>query len=352
MSRPRERLDKHEQAKQITKLEKQEREGWRRERLQVIRLGVEGELTYEQIACVTGRCMDTVRRWFNAFRTGGVEQLLRRDTGKTPDPRNRLTAKAAEELQAGLASGRWRTGPQVRQWLADEHDIQIAEGSVYRYLGKFAARLKVPRKAHVKKDPAKVEAFKATLADKLAALDIPAGRPVRLWVMDEARFGLHTEHRRVWSLRGVRVVVPHQQKYEWQYVIGALEVGKAGSEFAYVPTVNTQITAEFFKQIASHDAGAVHVVIYDGAGFHPDDHSPVVPQNVRIIKLPAYSPELNPIEGLWDQLRDAIANKVFATIEALEDSLTAFLRPFWNDARRIFSLVSHPWLKHQANATC
>ena len=141
-------------------------------------------MTYEQIASVSGRCLDTIRRWFNAFRAGGVEQLLRRDTGKTPDARNGLTAQAAQGLQAGLACGRWRTGPQVRRWLADEHDIQIAEGSVCRYLGKFAARLKVPRKAHIKKDPVKVEAFKRTPADKLTALDIPAGRPVRLWVMD------------------------------------------------------------------------------------------------------------------------------------------------------------------------
>ena len=262
-----------------------------------------------------------------------MQRLLERERGKAPDARNRLTAQAAQEMKAGLEAGRWRTGPQVRQWLQREHSIQIAEGTVYKYLGKFAARLKVPRKSHVKKDPLKVEAFKATLADKLVALNIPAGKPVRLWVMDEARFGLHTEHRRVWSLRGVRVVVPHQQKYEWQYVIGALEVGKAGSEFAYVPTMNTQITAEFFKQIARHDPGSVHVVIYDGAGFYPDDQSPLLPVNLRIIKLPPYSPELNPVEGPWDQLRDAIANKVFATIDALDCQWNTF---YPRDRREVF----------------
>ena len=131
----------------------------------------------------------------------------------------------------------------------------------------------------------------------------------------------------------MRVVVPHQQKYEWQYVIGALEVGKAGSEFAYVPTMNTQITAEFFKQIARHDPGSVHVVIYDGAGFYPDDQSPLLPVNLRIIKLPPYSPELNPVEGPWDQLRDAIANKVFATIDALDCQWNTF---YPRDRREVF----------------
>lgn len=76
-----------------------------------------------------------------------------------------------------------------------------------------------------------------------------------------------------------------------------------------------------------------------------------MPENVRIIKLPPYSPELNPVEGLWDQMRDAIANQVYASIEELEEALTGFLRPFWKDARRIFSLVMHPWLRDQANAS-
>jgi hypothetical protein len=118
---------------------------------------------------------------------------------------------------------------------------------------------------------------------------------VRLKVIDETRFGLISEHRRAGLLLGGRVVMPHQQKYEWQYVMGALEAGEADSEFAYESPVNTQI--------ARHDPRAVHRVTYDGVGFHPEEHFPVVPENVRIIEvLPSYSPELNPIEGLWDQM--------------------------------------------------
>jgi transposase len=72
--------------------------------------------------------MDTVRRWVNAFRAGRVEQLMRSETGKTPDKRNQFSAKAAEELKQGLATRRWCTGLQVRQWLSEEHHIQIAGG--------------------------------------------------------------------------------------------------------------------------------------------------------------------------------------------------------------------------------
>ena len=99
------------------------------------------------------------------------------------------------------------------------------------------------RRSHLKKDPAAAAAFReGGLEEKLAALEIPAGRVVRVWVSDEARFGLHTVHRRRWGLRGVRVLVPHQQKYEWDYTDGAVEVTRAGSVFCFQGTVNHTIS--------------------------------------------------------------------------------------------------------------
>jgi hypothetical protein len=68
--------------------------------------------------------------------------------------------------------------------------------------------LKVPRPCHQKHDPGAAEAFKATLAQKLSDLKLPAGQPVRLWVADEMRYGLQPVTRRVWALRGQRAVAP------------------------------------------------------------------------------------------------------------------------------------------------
>jgi len=70
---------------------------------------------------------------------------------------------------------------------------------------------------------------------------------------------------------------------------------------------------------------AIHVVIWDGAGFHQCDGQANLPTNVRLLKLPAYSPELNPIERLWDVVKDAICNQVFATISDLQVALTGVL---------------------------
>lgn len=67
----------------------------------------------------------------------------------------------------------------------------------------------------------------------------------------------------------------------------------------------------FLEQIAARDPRSIHVVIYDGAGFYRRDGAADVPDNVRTVVLPAYSPELNPVEKLWVVVRGGICNQVF-----------------------------------------
>ena len=71
---------------------------------------------------------------------------------------------------------------------------------------------------------------------------------------------------------------------------------------------------------------------------------------MRLLPLPPYSPELNPIEGLWDQLKDYLCNKVFASLRAVEAAITEFLRPFWENPERVRDLIGQGWLLAQAKA--
>jgi len=74
-----------------------------------------------------------------------------------------------------------------------------------------------------------------------------------------------------------------------------------------------------------------------------------LPDNVRIVVLRAYSPELNPVEKLWDVVRDGICNQIFGTIEALQRAQTAVLQKYWEDARNGYSLIGGVWIVSQAN---
>ena len=351
MPRPRQPIDVHHQAEQVLERERTESSPWKRQRLQAIRLAMEGRETYPRIAAIVRTSSASLCQWLGWFRHGGLEELLGHANGAKGGKLPRFDPPQWERFRAELAKGTWRTARDVQRWLKDELGLVIARKEVCRHLGKLGARLKVGRRSHVKKDPVATEAFKTGgLEAKLAALALPPRTPVRVWVLDEARFGLHTEHRRRWGLRGVRVIVPHQQKYEWDYTYGAVEVTRAGSVFCFQSTVHQEASGKFIDQIVAHDPAAIHVLIQDGAGFHLPENDPRLPANVRIITLPAYSPELNPVEKLWDHLKDEICNRVFANVEDLREALTGWLQEFWSDGARALSLIGRGWLLASVNA--
>lgn len=320
-----------------------------KERLQVVLWATSGQHTLDELAGLAGRARSTIQIWLDDFMEGGPTKLLERET--PPGSTSPVAApKVQEQLQAGLQAGRWRTAGQVAAWLKETHGIQRAAKSLYYWLGKAGGALRVPRPCHVKQDPAATAAFRAELETNLEKLNLPKDRAVKIWVADESRFGLHTQSRRCWALRGQRVVLAREQRYEWEYVYGAVEVVEGLAQFQFLPSVSLALSRGFLQQIADSDDQAEHVVIWDQAGFHPRPGDAQLPARIHLLPLPPYSPELNPVEGLWDQTQDVTCNRHFADLDQLEEALTQALRPFWETPARVLSLVHH-WLHEQANAT-
>ncbi len=322
--------------------------GWRRERLLTVKLGLEGELSLEGIASSVGRSRSVVQIWLDAYRNGGIAALLKKGNGN--GPASKLSGSLLEEFKAGLTAGLWRTAAQARAWLA-EKGLEVALPTVYHYLGKCQARLKVPRPCHVKQDKEALEAFKTVgLEEKFRALELPAGRPVRLWVADEGRLGLQPMTRRMWGMPGVRLVAPVNPRYERTWAYGALQVGGGGCEFLYAGELNQAGSKVFLEQISRRDPFAMHVVVWDGAGAHPNDGSPLIPDNVRVIELPPYCPEPNPVEKLWDVVKDGVCTLCPKSLDDLDAAVTGVLKGFWEDGRRVLELVGGGWLRSAANA--
>jgi transposase len=321
----------------------------RRQRLQAVLLATTGRHGYRDIAQIVGCATSTFALWLKGFLEGGVEGLVRRESppglsSPIGEPR------VQEQLKEGLKAGRWRTAEQVAAWLEEAHGIKRAAKSMYRWLGKAGGALRVPRPCHVQQDPSATAAFREELEERLEKLALPKDKPVKVWVADESRFGLHTQSRRCWALRGQRVVIPQQQCYQWEYVYGALEVVEGGAQFRFMPSVSLDFSCGFLEQIAASDPHAEHVVIWDQAGFHPRPKAAALPARIHLLPLPAYSPELNPVEGLWDQVQDCTCNRRHADLDELETTLTQALRPFWETPTKVLSLIHH-WLHAQANIT-
>lgn len=320
-------------------------------RLQAVKLAYTGQHSLDEIADLVGCGRRSVARWIQAFRENGAAGLRPKPKGGARPGSVLIDEKAAAELLADLHTGKWKRARDIRTWLAKERKIKVSLSGVYGWLRRKGAKPKVPRKSHAKQDPVKAAEFKATLAEKLTALGLPAGAKVRLWVADEHRYGLISILRRVWSLRGYKPTAPYQTKYQWGYLYSALEVGGAGqAEALLLPTVSLECSQLFLEQIAASDPQAEHIVIWDQAGFHQKTGATMVPR-VRILSLPPYCPELNPAEKIGILFKGAIANTVFPTLRALEQVICAELKPVWTEPPRVRQLIGDGWLLAQANAT-
>ena len=128
-------------------------------------------------------------------------------------------------------------------------------------------------------------------------------RHVEIFFQDECRFGQQGTLTRVWARRGSRPTAVRQTEYGYLWVIGAVCPHTGQAEAILSPVLNTSIINQFLDQFSRSLAPDVQaLLIWDGAGFHRG-HDLVVPDNVTLLTLPPYSPELNPIENLWHHLR-------------------------------------------------
>jgi transposase len=345
-------LKRPELADEIALRYRKAKTGWEKTRLLCVKLASEGQHHADEIADLCGCSVKRVFDWLRMTREGGLEALLKRGKPGPQAGEMRLLAEqpqVTEQIKQGLSEGRWKSAPQLSRWLKAEHDMEVKENTAWTWLKKFGGVLRVPRPRHPGRDDEAMAEFKVTLLERLQALELPEGSKVKVWVMDEARFGLHTEVRRVWIDKGKCPVIERQTKYEWDYLYGSLEVSEGHAHFLHLPTVNLDCDAMYLEDLAQSDTQAVHVVIRDQAGFHLRDLDPRLPERVRIISLPPYCPELNPCEQVWDVLKDETANVVHQTIEALRDALLPGLKRYWDDATRVISLIGRPWLQSQVN---
>ena len=160
-----------------------------------------------------------------------------------------------------------------------------------------------------------------------------------MYFQDEARFGQQGTLARGWAPRGKRFTAVRQTKYDWLYVLGAAcsETGHAVGMLS--PYINVAIINLFLKPFADEIPKGVHaVMVWDQAGFHTGNDLKV-PENITIIPLPPYSPELNPIENLWHYLRSHYwSNRRFEDYDDLCDAAVAGWQDTCLDAATIQSV--------------
>ena len=146
---------------------------WARQRLRVVRLIAQHELTAAQIMRVCDVSRQTVFTYRDKVVAEGVAGLLRRDWkgARVPAVRGAVAAEFIRRLEAG----QFRQARDAQAWIKKRTRQSLSESGVRKVLRRLGGKLKVPRKSHAKKDPAKAAAFKVELPAKLEELAGPGG---------------------------------------------------------------------------------------------------------------------------------------------------------------------------------
>lgn len=181
------------------------------------------------------------------------------------------------------------------------------------------------------------------LAALLKSADLRA-RSVRLMFQDEARFGRMVRIRRCWSPAPLRPVVDNGYERQFVYVYGAVSPIEGELDWMIASEMNATRMSQFLKKVSRAHPTDFIVMVVDGASSHKSRELEI-PENVRLHPLPAYAPELNPQEHVWDELREkAFPNRVFESLDGVVAQLKSGLPRLAENTEALRSLTAWPWI--------
>ena len=180
------------------------------------------------------------------------------------------------------------------------------------------------------------------LAEEVAAFAVT--RPLRLMFQDEARFGRISDVRHCWDKKPHRPMVRAMVTQQYTYAYGAVSPVDGRFDSLILPQVNSECMQLFLDEIAARYPNENVVMVIDGAGWHKSQEIKLA-ENLRTIFLPPYSPELNPQEHVWDELREKFFhNRAFDSLDALETHLKGALRHLELSPDRMRGIAGWDWI--------
>ena len=180
---------------------------------------------------------------------------------------------------------------------------------------------------------------------KQAVPAVAADKPIEIWFQDEARVGQKGTLEYVWAPVGSRPAAVRDNRHDSAYLFGAVCPARAVGAAIIMPAANSEAMNEHLAETGTQvSAGAHAVLVCDSAGWHQPGGRLCVPDNITLLPLPPYSPELNPMENIWDYLR---GNKLSMRVWDSYQAIVAACRDAWHflvgDPDRIRSIAHRHW---------
>ena len=159
---------------------------------------------------------------------------------------------------------------------------------------------------------------------------------------DEMRVGLRGMVRRVWGVRGRKVVQRLQLVYEWKYLFLVVDFVRGRLEWAWLDSMRSLTLARALMGLRRHTQ--VRALVWDGARSHRSELVRNV-LGVKTVVQPAYSPELNPAERVFEEVRRWVEGRVYESIDEKVEAVNSYLSKLESDPERVRSLTSWEWIR-------
>jgi hypothetical protein len=169
-------------------------------------------------------------------------------------------------------------------------------------------------------------------------------REIEIWFQDEARVGQKNKITRRWAKRGSRPSAPRDQRTRSAWIFGAICPARGVGAGLVLPRCNTKAMQWHLEEISSQVAPGAHaVVILDQAGWHGAKDLEI-PDNITLLPLPPRSPELNPVENIWQFMRDNwLSNRVFRSYKDILDHCCYAWNQLTQQPWKIMSIGLRDW---------
>jgi len=165
---------------------------------------------------------------------------------------------------------------------------------------------------------------------------------VRLMFQDEAGFGRINKPKYCWCFPGLRPSIPCHHIREYRYAYGAVEPLTGESFFLVMPYCNTDCMNVFLREMSKTYPEDTIILVCDGAAWHKTN-ALEVPENIQLLFLPPATPEMNPIEQIWKEIRKrGFRNEIFQTLDKVIDRLCDTICSLSHDLIR--SITGRDWI--------
>lgn len=159
-----------------------------------------------------------------------------------------------------------------------------------------------------------------------------------------------TNLRRSWSKIGERAILPQQQAYSNEYLFSALSPITGDNFHLILPSMTSQTMLIYLQELKKQHPDEHVVVVIDNAPCHRKKCLYEI-EGLTLVNLPSYSPELNPAERYFEEIRRITANRVFDSLDNQAELVTKAVND-WSDNDKIKKLTGYEWIRRQWEEVC